>query len=57
MCNRISQVFLFIPFAGSVEAFTFDPTFFMASRSFALTGTFVTSRYPAFPNRVSNHDG
>ena len=57
MCNRILQVFLVIPLASSVQAFKFDLTFFMASRSFALTGTFIASRHPAFSNRVSNHDG
>ena len=42
--NRILQVSLYKPF-------------FLASRSFALTGTFSTSRHPAFFDRVSNHDG
>ena len=57
MCNRILRVSFFIPLAGSVEALEFDSTFFMPSRSFALTGTFSTSRQPTFFDRVSNHDG
>ena len=36
------KVSFFIPLACSVKAFEFDLTFFMASRSFALAGTFST---------------
>ena len=57
ICNRILQVFLFIPLASSVQAFKFDLTLFMALRSFAVTGTFITSIHPTFFPRVSNHDG
>ena len=55
--NCIIQVSFFIPWAASVEEFEFDLTFFMASRSLAVTGKFSISRHPPVLDRVSNHDG
>ena len=53
----VIQVFFFIPWAASVQGFEFDLTFFMASRSLAVTGKFSISRHPPVLDRVSNHDG
>ena len=55
--NCVIQVSFFIPWAASVEEFEFDLTFFMASRSLAVTGKFSISRHPPVLDRVSNHDG
>ena len=38
--NCVIQVSFFIPWAASVEGFEFDLTFFIASRSLAVTGKF-----------------
>ena len=55
--NCVIQVSFCIPWVASVEEFEFDLTFFMASRSLAVTGKFSISRHPPVLDRVSNHDG